>query len=159
MAKIEKPQAPGLMIRELAPKGNWIATCVKVEDRYGVERDKYGKPGERETVDLCQFYFGLFAKDGKPYLIRSKAMKISGHENSALYEFLLSWLGDVPFGGDTQDLVGKGAQIAVIHQDFQGKTYANIQSIAPVMEQLEAAIRPVADFDSLLEHKEEEAPF
>jgi hypothetical protein len=64
-------------------------------------------------------------------------MKISGHENSALFAFLSAWTGEPPKAGfDTADLKGKGAQISVVITDRDAKSYHDIGTISPVLEEL-----------------------
>ena len=80
-------------------------------------------------------------------------MKISGHEKSALVQFVRQWLGDAPpTGFDTDTLKGAGAQITVaLQMAGNGKTYANIASIGPVMEGLE---KSVPDADRFMQYLE-----
>ena len=140
-----------ILVEEMAPKGTFLATCIEVEERYGVERRKF-ESEETEVVDLTTFYFGFRAKEGGLRIVRSKPMKISGHEKSALVKFVTTWLGEAPKTGfDTTSLFGKGAQLTVTHTiAANGKTYANISAIAPVMEGLEKNLVGVSSFKGLL---------
>lgn len=133
-------------------KGTYLAVCFEIEERLGVTRKKF-ESEETEVVDLISFYFGFKQKDGTPGIVRSKPMKISGHEKSALVQFIRQWLGDLPPAGfDTDKLKNQGAQITVALQNAtNGKTYANISSIGPVMEGLEGSIPPAAKFLEYLE--------
>ena len=136
----------------LPVKGTFLATCFEIEERHQVERKKY-QSEETEIVDLIRFYFGYKAKDGTPQIIVSKPFKISGHEKSALFQFLKQWLGDAPTDGfDTASMLTKGAQITVGYSDsLSGKKYANIASIGPVMDGLESSVPRSEQFNQYLE--------
>jgi hypothetical protein len=118
------------------PKGTYLAVCLDTIDQYNVERRKY-QSEETEIVNLTRFVFGVKAKDGKTYKIATKAMKISGHENSALYGFLSAWNNEPPKAGfDTAALKGKGAQISVVVNEKDAKSYHDIATIGPVLDEL-----------------------
>jgi hypothetical protein len=69
-------------------------------DVFNVERKKY-QSEEMEKVDVTAFLFGFRTRDGKPFKVASRAMKISGSEKSGLFGFLKSWLGQAPrYGWD-----------------------------------------------------------
>lgn len=135
------------------PKGTFLAICLGSDEEYGVKRKKF-ESEEEEVVDLISFYFGYKIKTGEPFVIRSKRMKLSGHEKSALFQFIAGWLGEKPPANfDTATLEGKAAQITVAHEIAisSGKTYANLKSASPVMEGLENAIPSARMFAELLE--------
>lgn len=146
MAILEAPKSSSrIRIEGLVPKGTYIATCIAIEDQFGVQRAKYDDPTTLETVNLTSFYFGLKNKQGEMFLIRSKPFKMSLHEKSALFQFLKSWTAEPPRPGfDTETMVGKGAQITIEHGMSQkGRTFANIGAISPVMEGLEGKVVPM----------------
>jgi hypothetical protein len=135
------------------PKGTFLAVCLGSDEEYGVTRKKF-ESEETETVDLISFYFGYKLKTGEPFVIRSKRMKLSGHEKSALFQFIAGWLGEKPPANfDTATLEGKAAQITVAHEIAisSGKTYANLKSASPVIEGMESAIPEMRIFSELLE--------
>lgn len=140
-----------ILSEALVPKGSYVATCLDVEDQFGVERLKYGSESEKEIVDLTTFYFGV-KKGSECYVIRSKPFKLSLHEKSALFQFLKTWLNEAPtVGFDTLTMQGKAAQMTIDHtMSGKGKVYANIVSIAPVMEGLEKMVPPAKEFAKLL---------
>ena len=110
MAILEAPKSSSrIRIEGLVPKGTYIATCIAIEDQFGVQRAKYDDPTTLETVNLTSFYFGLKNKQGEMFLIRSKPFKMSLHEKSALFQFLKSWTAEPPRPGfDTETMVSKG---------------------------------------------------
>jgi hypothetical protein len=140
-----------ILSEALVPKGSYVAICLDVEDQFGVERMKYGSDTEKEVVDLTTFYFGV-RKGAESFVIRSKPFKLSLHEKSALYQFLKTWLNEAPTAGlDTLKMKGAGAQMTIDHNmSAKGRVYANIVSIAPVMEGLEKLVPPAEEFAKLL---------
>ena len=142
-----------ILITGLPPKGGYVATCIDIEDEYNVVRPRFDDPTTTETVNLTSFYFGIKIKTGEAFVIRSKRMKISLHEKSALYGFLAAWLGEPPKPGmDTAMLVGAGGQISITHTQSQksAQMFANIGTISPVMEDLKSKILPIKSFDGCL---------
>jgi hypothetical protein len=152
MALVKRPTPfTGIKIEETAPKGTFLAVCLKAIDEHQVERRKY-QSQETELQNVTRFYFGLI-KDKKPYVVRSREFKINFSPKAGLLAFLNAWNGDnFPDGVDYCEwAVGKGAQITVIHKDWDGKTYANISGIAPVMEGLEVQVPKLKAFAKFLE--------
>ena len=146
---------------QLAPAGQHLAVCVAVKDSQGVERPTYENPAVLETVDLTRFLFGTVV-NGAPMLIQTSEMKISGHEKSKLVAVLTGWLGRPPLMDGTWDyctMEGQGATLTVVQKTSQkGRIYADVQSVAPVMEQLAGQVPPVETFSGLLEAASMEAP-
>lgn len=157
MAILKQPEPTGgggrrIKLEGPPSKGTYLAVCFEIEERFGVTRKKF-ESEETEVVDLISFYFGFKQKDGTPGIVRSKPMKISGHEKSALVQFVHQWLGDAPpTGFDTDTLKGAGAQVTVaLQMAGNGKTYANIASIGPVMDGLEKSVPDPGRFMQYLE--------
>jgi len=158
MAILKQPESTGgggrrIKLEGPPSRGTYLAVCFEIEERFGVTRKKF-ESEETEVVDLISFYFGFKQKDGTPGIVRSKPMKITVlHEKSALVQFVRQWLGDAPAAGfDTDTLKGAGAQITVaLKMAGNGKTYANIASIGPVMEGLE---KSVPDADKFMQYLE-----
>ena len=122
----------GFEITEVAPSGEYVATCLDIADEFGVTRRKY-QSEETEQIDVTRFLFGFKAQDGNLYKVQTFEMKISSSPKSALIKFLTSWLGKAPaMGWDYCDLKGKGAVIGceqVVSQ--MGKTYNKITKVSP----------------------------
>lgn len=98
----------------LPPQGSFHAVISDVKDMFGVKRKVFGS-NEEETVDLTQFFFE-FKHQGKIFKVASKKMKISGHERSALFQFLKTLLGRNPkYGWDYCELKGKKVVITIDH--------------------------------------------
>lgn len=130
----------------LAPAGMFQAVCCEVVD-LGHSSKTYNnqQTGQPETrnVHEIQYYFQLnkVAPDtGKRYEVRSKPMNLNLSDKATLRDFLRQWRGHdltdqekLPPGVDVE-LVGRNAMVNVIHVQFNGKTYANIASITPLMD-------------------------
>ena len=91
--------------------------------------------GERETFRLV-FESRELRQDGKPFLVFSRNFTPSIHEKAALRQFLKQWFGrDLTTAEqnefDTETLIGRPARVSVVHNDYDGKTYANIGLIRP----------------------------
>jgi hypothetical protein len=150
MAILKQPDNPAFGIDELAPVGTYVATCLAIHDQFGVERPKYDQPGERQKLDVTRFLFGFRAGDGKLYRVQSQEFRISGNTKSNLFKFLNNWLGRTPeYGWDYCSLVGAGAMVSVTHRLTRdgSRTFAVLNSVAPVIEQLRHQVMPVAVFD------------
>ena len=141
------------------PKGSYIAVCIDVEDNFGVQRPKFDDPTQFEIIDTTTFYFGL-KKGSELFVIRSKPFKLSLHEKSALFQFLKQWNNEPPKAGfDTLAMINQGAQLTVEHNmSNKGRIYANISSIAPIMEGLEKMTPVPKEFVGLLQPKVKKAP-
>ena len=138
---------------ELPPKGKYIATCIGIGDQYGVERKKF-ESEDVERVDLTAFYFGFKCKEGRPWAVKTRDMKISLHERAALYKFLQGWLGEAPAVGlDTASLIGRGAEIRIEYTPSTrtpGRYFANLQVCLPVDSDDAGKVKPVETFKGLL---------
>lgn len=149
MAKLNQPESGGFEIGDLAQSGTHIATCLDIQDQFGVERPKFENPNEKETLDVTRFLFGFRGQDGRTYRVQSFEFRISGSPKSNLFKFLTSWLGSPPkYGWDYCELKGQGAMITVAHKQSRdgSKTYANIVGISPVIDQLKTQVLPLEAF-------------
>ena len=141
MAKLENKAGQGFTLiprdenAPMPPKGTWLATCINIVDKFGVERPVFEGEGT-ELQDLTQLEFGFRDKDGQPHKIATRTMKISGNEKSNLFQFLRGWLGEAPrMGWDYMEMKGKKALITIEHATSgRGTVYATIASISPVPE-------------------------
>ena len=77
-------------------------------------------------------------------------MRQSSFHKSALMGFLTSFLGKAPpMDGsfDTDDLVGRGAQLTISHMESRrGTKYPAVTGIGPVAAELKDKVAPVSDF-------------
>jgi len=143
----------GFQIDELAPSGDYVATCLDIADEFSVPRRKY-QSEEMEDVDVTRFLFGFKGQDGRLYKVQTFEMKISGSPKSTLYKFLTAWLGKAPdYGWDYCSLKGQGAVISVEHVVSQmGTTYPKIARLTPAKTSLadySAQIVPATEFGAV----------
>lgn len=149
MAIIQEPTANGFDTGALAPAGTFVATCLDIQDQFGVDRPKFENPQETEKLDITRFLFGFSGQDNQTYKVQSFEFRISGSPKSNLIKFLTSWLGSPPkYGWDYCELKAQGAMITVAHKQSRDgtKTYANIVGISPVIDQLKAQVLPIEAF-------------
>ncbi len=149
MALLKQPESSGFDITEVAPSGPSIATCLEIQDQFGVERPKFENPAEKETLDITRFLFGFRGQDGRIYRVQTHEFRISGSPKSNLFKFLTAWLGHPPkYGWDYCELKGAGAMITVGQKTSRDgtRTFANIVGIAPVIDQLKSQVLPLAAF-------------
>lgn len=153
-AKLAAPTGgSGLQITEIAPPGQYVAVCLRVNDLFDVERQKF-QSQEMEMRDVTRFVFGLKDQSGRMFLIQTYEFTISGAPGSNLIKFLTAWLGQNPqMGWDYAEMLGKGAMITVQHKPSAknpGQTYANISGISPVFQQLAHLVPNPAEFEAVL---------
>jgi hypothetical protein len=160
-AKLAAPTGgSGLQITENAPPGQYVAVCLRVNDLFGVERQKF-QSQEMETRDVTRFVFGLKDQQGKKFLLQTYEFTISGAPGANLIKFLTSWLGQNPqMGWDYAEMLGKGAMVTIQHKPSAknpGQSYANITGISPVFAQLAHLVPQGAEFEPMLASLESKA--
>jgi hypothetical protein len=124
-----------------APSGSHVARCIAVIDlgtQYSARFDKeshkvrimWELPNERK----------VFSPDkGEEPFVVGKEFTLSLNRNSALRPLLESWRGRAFTakeleGFELKALLGAPCQLNIIHEEHEGKTYANIASVAPLMK-------------------------
>lgn len=110
-----------------APSGLHRAVCVDAVNLGLVVHPQYGKK------HMCALHFELSANmaDGRPFTI-SRRFSVSLGKKASLRAFLTEWFGKDPGKSvDMEALVGKPAQILVVHTEKDGEVYANIKAIMP----------------------------
>lgn len=141
---------------ENAPAGNHLAVCYRILD-LGTQETSYG------PKRLIQFGWELAhetMENGEPYMINSKKMNFSGNEESNLRLMLESWRGRRFTQQDfavfeIESVIGAACMLNIIHVEVDGKTFANVSSVAPVPKGMEKpALQNDAVFLSLDDFKE-----
>ena len=129
---------------EVCPEYKGRAVCVdctplkRYETAFG-PKDKFKLVFE---VDLAR-------DDGSRFAVWSKPFTPSSHERSAFASFMKDWFGR-PLAKedwdklDTEELVGRAAEIVVVHEHVDGETYANIKLIMP--DRSSNALKPSGKF-------------
>lgn len=113
------------------PEFDGPAVCVDITPL----RKTQSSYGERETFRVV-FETTETREDGSRFLLFSRNFTASIHEKSAFRQFLRQWYGrDLTVAEqaefDTDSLIGRTAKVSVVHNEYQGKTYANIGLIRP----------------------------
>ena len=156
MAKLSAPEISGVRISELAPEGEYIATCLAVYDLFGVERQAF-QSSEMETKDITRFLFGIYDEEENQYLVQTYEFTISGARGSNLMKFLKNWLGKTPeMGWDYCEMIGEGAYITVENKASRttGNPYSTIATISPVPKKLLDEVWDESHYADLLEEAE-----
>ena len=121
---------------EPIPAGTYAAVCYMLVD-LGIQETEY--KGTKKKSQKCQIGWEIpeltIQIDGEdaPRVI-SKRYTVSLNDRAALRQDLAAWRGrdftDEELAGfDLRNIVGAPCLIQINHQDVNGKTYANIQSI------------------------------
>ena len=113
------------------PEADCIGVCVDVTPLKRVESN-YGP----RDIFKCVFESDQLREDGRPYLVWSRSFTASLHEKAAFRAFLKQWFGrDLSTQElsefDTESLVGRTAKLSIVHNEYNGNTYANIGLIRP----------------------------
>lgn len=153
MAKLTQSESNSFEIGPLAPPGTCLATCLDVNDQFGVDRPKFENPQETETLDVTRFLFGFIGQDTQPYKVQSFEFRISGSPKNNLFKFLTTWFGHPPkYGWGYCEMKGQGAMLTVAHKPSRdgSKIYANLVGIPPVIAQLRDQFPPLSAFPDVV---------
>ena len=116
---------------EPCPEFTGKAVCVDVTPL----RKQQSQYGERNVFKLV-FEVDATKEDGHRFAVWSPNFTPTLNEKSTLRKFLRGWFGrDLAEGElqefDTESLIGRPAQLVVVHQHKDGETYANIAACLP----------------------------
>lgn len=122
------------------PSGTHLAICYRVIDLGTQTIDWQGQQKHQHKVMLSWELPDERMEDGQPFSVH-KRYTWSSSEKSTLRQHLEAWRG-VPFkdsdfgpgGFDIRNIIGKPCLLSVIHDHKDGKTYANIASVAKPMK-------------------------
>ena len=97
---------------------------------------------------------------GKEPAVISREFTLSAHEKSALVIFMKSWGVDITDSFDLGSLIGKEGLINIIHNESNGTTYANVDSVIPLPKEMEvekqynpSVVFSLSDFDQKIFNK------
>jgi len=117
-----------------APEGLWPGVCVDVVDKGMVDAKPPYKPRH-----MIQIRWVLDAEpklpSGQPHMaVRSFGLSLG--EKSHLRPLLEAWRGkkftkEELEGFDIEKLIGVNCQVQVIHNEYKGKVYGNVQAVVP----------------------------
>jgi len=116
---------------EACPEFTGKGVCVDVTPL----RRQQSQFGERDVFKVV-FEVDLPREDGSRYCVWSRGFTPSLNEKANFRKFLRGWFGrDLTKQEledfDTETLLGKGAQVVVVHEHKEGETYANIVACTP----------------------------
>jgi hypothetical protein len=116
---------------EPCPEFTGKAVCVDVTPL----RKQQSQYGERNVFRIV-FEVDTEKEDGAPYAVWSPNFTPTLNEKASLRKFLRGWFGrDLSTAEledfDTETLMGKPAQLVVVHEHKDGKVYANIAACTP----------------------------
>jgi len=116
---------------EPCPEFTGKAVCVDVTPL----RKQQSQYGERNVFKIV-FEANMEKEDGTRYGVWSTNFSPTLNEKSSLRKFLRGWFGrDLAKAEledfDTETLIGKPAQLVVVHQHKDGEVYANIAACTP----------------------------
>jgi hypothetical protein len=116
---------------EPCPEFTGKAVCVDVTPL----RKQQSQFGERDVFKIV-FEADMDREDGSRFCVWSKNFTPTLNEKANLRKFLRGWFGrdltvEEMEDFDTDSLIGKPAQLVVVHEHKDGKTYANIAACTP----------------------------
>jgi hypothetical protein len=145
------------------PEGEHNAVLVDVVDLGIVETTYKGVTKKQPKITLAWQTDQLDEK-GLPFLV-FKRYTASLHEKSVLFQDLKRWFRGPDFiktveavRKDVEFLLGKGCRMDVIHNEKDGKTYANVDSIKPLSAGQQAP-KQHPDFIRKKDRREDDGPF
>ncbi len=141
---------------EACPEYTGRAVCVDVTPL----RKQQSQYGERDVFKLV-FEVDLQKDDGGRYGVWSRNFTPTLNEKSTLRKFLRSWFGRdltaTELGEfDTETLLGKPAQLVVVHEHKENEVYANIAACTP--DKSGNAMKPSGKFVRAKDRQNESAP-
>lgn len=116
---------------EACPEFTGKAVCV---DSTPLRRQQ-SQFGERDVFKVV-FEVDMDREDGGHYCVWSRNFTPSLNEKANFRKFLRGWFGrdltkEEMADFDTESLIGKPAQLVVVHEHKDGETYANIVACTP----------------------------
>lgn len=116
---------------EPCPEFTGKAVCVDVTPL----RKQQSQFGERDVFKIV-FEVDMDKEDGSRYCVWSRNFTPSLNEKANFRKFVRGWFGrDLTKQElddfDTDSLIGKSAQVVVVHEHKDGETYANIVACTP----------------------------
>lgn len=126
---------------EIPPAETTLAVCITVAD-LGLQRKEWaGQERIRPQIAIVWELPKLRMEDGRPFVI-SKVYTASLSEKANLRKDLKAWRGkdlseaELKETYDFKKLLGQWCSLSIAHTEKDGKTYANISSIAKLMSDL-----------------------
>lgn len=131
---------------EACPEFTGKAVCVDVTPL----RKQQSQFGERDVFKLV-FEVDMDKEDGSRFCVWSHNFTPSLNEKANFRKFLRSWFGRDLMESemaefDTETLIGKPAQLVVVHEHKDGQVYANIAACLPDKSPDGSGLKPSGKF-------------
>ena len=141
---------------EPCPEYTGQAVCVDVTPL----RKETSPFGEREVFKIV-FETGIERADGSRFCAWSRKFTPTLNEKANLRKFLRGWLGrdltkEELDDFDTESLIGRAAQLVVVHEHKDAETYANIAACTP--DRSPQPLKPCGRYTRLKDRAETVAP-
>ena len=133
---LDKPTESKVMEFRNPDAGSYLGRCISIVD-IGTQKTVFeGVETQRHKIVINFELFGDDSQgplliDGKP-LVVYKRYTLSNHDKATLITDLKNWHGKVDLPINLESLLGQFALVNVVHNEYQGKTYANISGLAQV---------------------------
>jgi len=153
---------------ELLPAGTHAAVCIRIID-FGPQITEYN--GETKDQNKMRLQFEVPAEritwtdkegvESEGPMTIGKTYTASMFKMATLRQHLEAWRGKAfteveEMGFDIKNVLGKPCMIGVQHKEYNGREYAAITSISPIMKGMEVkAENPLVAFDFDLHTPEE----
>ena len=141
---------------EPCPEFTGKGVCVDVTPL----RKQQSQFGERDVFKIV-FEVDLDRDDGSRFCVWSRNFTPSLNEKANLRKFMRGWFGrDLTKAEledfDTESLIGKPAQLVVVHEHRDGETYANI--VACTLDKTAEPLKPTGKFVRMKDRQAVPAP-
>lgn len=141
---------------EACPEFTGRAVCVDVTPL----KRQQSQFGDRDVFRVV-FEVDLDKEDGGRFCVWSRNFTPSLNEKANFRKFLRGWLGrdlsaEESREFDTDSLIGKAAQVVVVHEFKDGETYANIAACTP--QRNGEALAPSGKYVRVKDRQAEPAP-
>ena len=126
-----------------APEGQYASVCCDIVDLGKVQSTYNGETTTKHKIRVVFQISETNPDNGKPFLV-SQWFTLSMNEKANLRKFLEMWRGkpyteaEIEAGVPVTKMLGVGAFLQVVHNERQGKVYANISTIMRIPKGMEA---------------------
>src|SRR3990167_3506765 len=133
--------------REMIPAGTQLARLYSIVHIGTVSFEYKGEPKEankvRLTFELPNEMRVFKEGEGEKPMVISSEFSLSMHEKANLRKFIESMVGtalndDEARDFDVESIIGTTCLLNIVHEAKNGKEYANIQSVSPLVKGMEA---------------------
>lgn len=134
---------------ELPPEGNALAICYQVVD-LGLQKSVWnGKESMKHKLRIAWELPNLKMEDGKPFMV-SGMYTVSLADKAKLRKHLEAWRGrkftdEELQGFNVGNICGKPCMVQIVHNQSGDKTYANVEAVTGVPDEMKGNIPPLTN--------------